>query len=409
MKSSWFIFGTVLLCVAAVATADTPAELHNLGYVVVSPSGPTDGGDYGPDTPGTQTSGFQEAFTFARAQNKEVYIIGGGIQGDQANPVVYTLNAPLAIPWGQDWRCDGGNYVMNFTLTSGPCLSFDSQMNCLFRFGVVSAPNLQSGPIVKIAPTNIGPDNFKICTSSTFNFTAIIGPGGPNLAGHGTGLLLDASIASIIFGKVFVGEIRACETGLLLDQGGITNNVIECPRIRLCNTALAVNSGSYNHIIAAFDPNTVAGARVGANLVGGNQNNYRLTWADDFASGTTLIFGAAARDNFIYTPGLPAGTFTNNASTPTNRIIPLKSLGFGITTPAFPASGNFVTNTTSYAVAITLLTRGQTLSHTIRDAYGNSRVIQGYLYPGQIFLLEPGEAISFAYLTAPTWTWRALR
>lgn len=54
------------------------AALRQLGYVVVSPSGPTDGGDFGNDTPGTQTGGLQEAFNTAVALGKDVYIVGGG-------------------------------------------------------------------------------------------------------------------------------------------------------------------------------------------------------------------------------------------------------------------------------------------------------------------------------------------
>ena len=34
-------------------------------YVLVTPNGPNDGGDYGPNTPGTTTAGIQEAVSAA--------------------------------------------------------------------------------------------------------------------------------------------------------------------------------------------------------------------------------------------------------------------------------------------------------------------------------------------------------
>ena len=162
-------FKFVVLIIVALSTVVFAAEapLTSLGYVVVSPNGPTDGGNYGPNTPGTQTSGIQEAFDYAAANKKEVYIIGGGADSG-GQPVVYNLNTTLNIPWGQDWHCDGGNYVMNFTQTSGDCLVIDSQMSCFFRFGMIVAANLQSGSIVKLHPTTVGPDNFNVIEVSVF-------------------------------------------------------------------------------------------------------------------------------------------------------------------------------------------------------------------------------------------------
>ncbi|MEZ6047564.1 MAG: hypothetical protein R3C11_18680 [Planctomycetaceae bacterium] len=50
-----------------------------LGFIVVTPQGPNDGGDFGPHTPGTKTSGLQEAFDLAKRTTQDVYIAGGNL------------------------------------------------------------------------------------------------------------------------------------------------------------------------------------------------------------------------------------------------------------------------------------------------------------------------------------------
>jgi len=61
---SWTI--TTLLAGAALAQTTNTVEpraaatqWRGLNYIVVTPNGPTDGGDFGPGTPGTKTSGLQ--------------------------------------------------------------------------------------------------------------------------------------------------------------------------------------------------------------------------------------------------------------------------------------------------------------------------------------------------------------
>jgi len=55
-----------------------PTQWRSLNYIVVTPNGPADGGDFGPGTPGAKTSGLQEAFNRAHEEVRDVYIVGGG-------------------------------------------------------------------------------------------------------------------------------------------------------------------------------------------------------------------------------------------------------------------------------------------------------------------------------------------
>lgn len=83
-------------------------KLKKRGYVLVTPEGPEDGGNFGPETDGTKTSGTQEALDYAKANKKDVYIAGGGLTEAFKGGVGYQLEETLRIPWNQNWRLNGG-------------------------------------------------------------------------------------------------------------------------------------------------------------------------------------------------------------------------------------------------------------------------------------------------------------
>ena len=77
---------------------------HSKPWVQVTLQGPEDGGDFGPLTPGTRTSGLQEAIDCAHAQGRDVYIWGGrgGLHRGEGLPGnIYALDEPLRIPWSR--------------------------------------------------------------------------------------------------------------------------------------------------------------------------------------------------------------------------------------------------------------------------------------------------------------------
>jgi hypothetical protein len=210
--------------------------------------------------------------------------------------------------------------------------------------------------------------------------------------------------------KIFVREPIASNTGILLTGGTIQNNEIEGVFTHICNNLLVVNTGSYNTIKALVTPNGVTGTTpIGANLAGGEQNTYYLTWPETFAAGQSLIFGANARDNVVYASNLAANGITNNATWPTNRVIPLGRIGYGVGTPAFPSSGQPLKNVSSYTVAATIATAGVVTQWQLSDAAGTTQTVNAGLYPGQEIFLEPGETVTFTHTGAATWNWRTIR
>ena len=148
--------------------------------IIVSPDGPADGGDFGPKTPGTKTSGLQEAFDAAKLYGKDVYVAGGSWTADKTTPVVYHLHATLKVPWMQNFRFDSGHAVLNYTQKTGDAVVIDSQMSCHYRFGLIVC--ISDGAVVRLRPTSEGPDRFRVITSTEFVFNALVGGGGIGLA-----------------------------------------------------------------------------------------------------------------------------------------------------------------------------------------------------------------------------------
>ena len=106
---------------------------------------------------------------------------------------------------------------------------------------------------------------------------------------------------------------------------------------------------------------------------------------------------------------LPDDGITNNATRATNRIIPLKPVGFKATTPAIPPTGSALENRQPYPMWVTILTPGEAIRWTVTDSNGQSNTVSSKLLAGQAFYLEPGDKITLHYSQPPTWKWKALR
>ena len=184
-------------------------------YVSVTLEGPDDGGDFGRNTPGTRTGGIQEALDYAHAHSRDVWIWGGrgGVHDGVGSPHnIYTLEETLRVPWSQDFRLDGGNYLLAYTGESGHAIHFDSQMNCRYKFGLVSSGSPDA--VVAIRPENPGPDDFTCVTASVFDFACAV-----SSHPRGTGILLDSSHGPIVNSKLFAEETNTRGTGLHLSDG----------------------------------------------------------------------------------------------------------------------------------------------------------------------------------------------
>ncbi len=421
---TWFksiVVITVFLIQFVCSTSQSGAQVtmagpaagkhHVMNYVIVTPNGPEDSGDFGPKTPGTKTSGIQEALNYASANNHDVYISGGGYGEGSQGSTGYTLSETLRFPWRQNARVDGGEYWLGYNGTSGDAVVIDSQMNCYIKLGLVVSSQ-SDGAVVRLQPSTLGPDKMSCLVASTLEFNGMVGAGDvwgkPGAVQKGTGLLFDPSKGGINGNKIFIYEINACEKGVVI-PGGCANNNIEVTWCHLTTLGMQVGTAeapgvSGNRITGGFSCGLPGGT--GVQIFG--QNNYFHLQLEGHDPGQNLIFEPPSRDNYIFAVTLPQG-FTNRATRPTNKLVLTTPTGYGIDTPSFPASGKALENRLPYTIEVTFLTSGQVSKRTITDANGKTQTIPAPLTPGQSLILDPGDQISITYEQPPTWIWRALR
>ena len=435
---------------------------HSKPWVQVTLQGPEDGGDFGPLTPGTRTSGLQEAIDCAHAQCRDLYIWGGrgGLhQGQGLSGNIYAFDEPLRIPWSQDFRLDGGNAVFAFRGERGSAICIDSQMNCRYKFGLISsaAPD----PVVALRPETPGPDDFSVITASFFDFSAVC-----SSHPQGTSILLDTSAGPIVNSLVRAEEFNARGTGLhLSDAGGqghlIANNRIQIPYGNqyhgsdICTGLRLGESGTrkilHNRIelslhaprgahfdtaskayaaIDGFVPKRAIGAHIFA-----QRNSLDLSFYGPRAPGHDIVFASEARDNTVRALNLPNG-ITNNAAIPSNRVEPGWPVGLAVPTPPVPPTETWAINDTSYAVEVFIIDPGEVVRWQLADTGSTpqndphnlslvdnlrgpapptppprapeSMTIESELNAGQTFALAPGEKVRFSYARAPVWRWKAL-
>ncbi len=381
------------------------------GYVLVTPGGPEDGGDFGPKTEGTKTGGIQEALDYAKANRRDLYISGGGLTEPFKGGVGYQLEETLRIPWNQNWRIDGGEYWLTYVPKAGDGVVIDSQMNCRIKLGLVV--NARSpGAVVRIYPSSKGPDDLCCAVASTFQLNGLVGAGDVwgkrGAVQKSTGLMMDGSAGAIAGNVVRIGEINACDVGVHLSTG-CSGNDIEATWIHLTNLGVEIGDSRspdvWGNTIKASVSGDLPGAR-GVQVFG--HSNLLTICAHGHACGQNVIFEETARDNLIIGVKLADG-FTNNAIHPTNRIIPSGPIGFSVETPGVPASGEEVVNRLPYTVLARILHPGRVDGWIETDADGVVEQFSADLSAGQAFILEPGERIGFTYSEPPTWKWKAVR
>lgn len=313
MRLETFRLAPLFVAMASLAAAaqDAVPRPRPTNRLLVSPQGPRDGGDFGPHTPGTRTSGLQEAFHAAKARGMDLEIAGGNWTEGKTAAVVYDLHETLRVPWMQNARVDGGHAVLNYTPKTGDAVVFDSQMSGLYRFGLIVSN--ADGAVVRIAPRSEGPDGFRVVTACEFTFNALVGGGGawPGGAPHvnrldesrrwvGTGLWLDGAAGSIDANKITVVETVGCGVGLRL-SGAVSRNTIEEVNIHLSEEHIRIGAAddpapADNRISAFFDCQGVKTA-TGATVFG--VRNMLTLSARPFPSGPDLTFGEKAEGNLV--------------------------------------------------------------------------------------------------------------
>lgn len=387
-----------------------------LGYVLVTPGGPDDGGDFGPRTPRTRTAGIQEAVDAACAGNRNLFV--SGVQGTGRS--AYRTQETIHIPPRQGFRIDGGSYVLSYEGTTGDALWIDSCMDCWYHFGLITS--LADGAVVRFAPRSPVPiDGMTVLTDSVFEFCSLVGGGRFDLQLKrvvrppcGAGILLDATQGSIVCNRIFAVAVLLCETGVGFEvgaSGGVAHNSIQVLHnhqnavgLRMGTEATRPGAVAFNHLEMSLDAEDVPDA-AGA-IVAGRGNVLTLDSAR-MAAGRDVVLLPGARDNVLRALAAPSG-ITNLALQANNRILALAPAGFSVVTPPPPPSGEVTINRNHQPVEVLILDVGDARAWTIVDAAGAAQRVQVAPRVGERFLLEPGAGLGFDFATPPTWRWRAL-
>jgi hypothetical protein len=417
----WLVLcgATALFDASPLAAQEGGQKQRARNQIVVSPNGPHDGGDFGPHTPGTKTSGLQEALDAAKAQAKDMYVAGGSWTADKTQPVVYNLHETLRVPWMQDFRFDSGHCVLNYTPKTGDAVVFDSQMSCLYRLGLIVSQS--DGAVVRMRPDTAGPDRFKVITSTEFVFNALVGGGGawPGGEAHkneldkkhqwkGVGLWLDAAPGPIDGNKITVVETVGCNVGLLV-TGSATRNTIEEVNIHLCSNHVQIGEASHprpnDNRVEAFMDSQGIDPTSGARIFG--SRNLLVLSTRQTPKSVDLVFEPTAHGNIaiLHSPFRVDDRSTKH----TNRVLaPGDSVA--LETPPVPTSGGVCQNLQAYAVEVRIIDPGDVKAWTeTQGPESGWTEFKGPLAAGQSFVLNPGDAIRLDYTRAPTWRWKAIR
>ncbi len=287
-------------------------------------------GDFGPETPGTQTAGWQEALDSCVAAKRDLYVKGGWGGRD----AIYHVSETIRIPPTQDFRIDGGMYVVNWTGPSDrDMIVVDSGMDCHFTFGILVYGGM--GAALRVRPENPVPiDGFSVFIDSEISASSIADPQ-PFVSGRrdgGAGVVFDTEHASIAHADFsFTAVLNFATCIVTPDSGhGFSLNKVACGHLHTnadSSTLLRVGERSVQN---AFDVrigvDQGAEGVTGVALAGANNSLTVTTRGGGFTDGRHVLIDETASGNRIDLTPPPSDAFeperyvTDDGSSATNRL-----------------------------------------------------------------------------------------
>jgi hypothetical protein len=435
-------------------------------YIIVSAKGivnglsdiPNGGADFGPDTPGTQTSGLAEATYYQYYVDYKKILLMPGVYGIGAQIPLYPRTY---IEGSQYWGSTG-------TQMSTLYLTVDFGANTVMPF---TGYTLSNEFLMSITLKNLQLDAGKHTGNAWLDFSVL--PEGANIS---------------ILENLMFGNGQNLQYDLILDHAEEirlynvrgTTNVSVAPY----GGSAYIRGGSGNNFIVGAGLMRMEGVDIGGSVIlnGGNYGGplaapvIPITYLDsvwfDHLPASPFYIGSSNRTQYVYcnnchfdlnqnngspypifnlASGVSSGSVYavfNNISIGSSNIassgfvpIPMFASGitgrvilnnvkvdqttlkvpavfsdwpnwladynpkdnasiFSITTPAVPASGTAITNTYPFSIDIYITNAGTVTSYQI-----NNLTISAGLSVGQKITLAPGWSLTLTYTTAPTWSW----
>ena len=388
--------------------------------ITVSPLGVangyiTNGGaDYGPDTPGTETVGLQEAINFC-AQNKLSLRIIPGTYNIGANSLTLPQSVGLDIRSfaPNDSASGSPTVVISYSGTSG--YAIDSAGESTTADYTSNAKGYMDGIAVYSTASGIRVSNL------VYDFGRIEVYGNGTAGGIGfdtypTGNGAESKIDFLLSNGFATGariaqdhvSILHYESALVASGG----TVLRCGLGGSVGGNVGLTIGYWHHYVGSggvpaygIDFTTTGSEchslSIGNWLWEGTAPTSAFCHSTSYA-GTILSIGMLDND---FGKAVPLGLLeipTNYYGVSVRNIGAVTPMGFGVTTPAVPASGTAIQNTNAFTVRIYVLTASG-VTYTITDPYGNvSSSISASA--GSEITLDPGASITPTYTTL-TWKW----
>ncbi len=283
-------------------------------------------GDFGPQTPGTRTAGWQEALNYCVAHGRDLYI-QGGFGGRQ----VYNIQETIHVPPAQDFRIDGGVYVLNWVGSQdSDLMEIDSSMNCEYHFGIMVYGGKKAG--LRVHPAGPVPvDHFAVCVETHIEMEGLADPQ-PFKRGErraGEGFVLDGTAASIVHSEFRLASVINFQT-CIRSTGAVGYNSITCPHLHTNS-----DHGTLFDSDDRFNANTVAvtlGSDQGAEGVtglklAGKKNSIELKERESnrpIPKRRSVIFERTAAGNQVNLSAPPVSDpsemITDRASSASNQV-----------------------------------------------------------------------------------------
>ena len=285
-----------------------------------------DTGDFGPATLGTKTAGWQEALDYCVANARDLYV-KGGFGGRKA---IYHIDDTIRFPAAQDFRVDGGVYVINF---KGPdsavdAVCIDSAMNCEYHLGLIVYGGKGAG--LRIKPEKPVPiDGFPVVIETQINSQGIADPA-PFTAGPrdaGTGLVIDASVAGVNYTKMYFASILNFKQCISIGgERGFYANEFTCEHLHTNahdSTLLTIDrTSNANRFRFGIGVDQGATGVTGIDLHGFRNTFDLASRGGGFSKGRELILRKSAEGNQInvLTQQDILSMITDEAERPTNQV-----------------------------------------------------------------------------------------
>lgn len=284
-------------------------------------------GDFGPQTPGTRTDGWQEALDHCVRESLDL-TVKGGFGGRKT---VYHIRETIRFPPAQDFRVDGGVYVLNW---EGPpdkdLMVMDSAMNCEYRLGILVYGG--SGAALRIRAERPVPIDGFPAWVETVVFSQGMADPQPFRAGErkaGTGVVFDGGGAAIHCCDFQFASVLNFRTCVEL-TGAVGFNEIRVPHLHSNadkGTLMVVGEKAFGNRVQCTVGVDQGAKDVTGIVLAGRSNAIELgkrACSERFPKGRALVLTETAAGNQINLVDVeqddPHDLVTDRANEPSNQL-----------------------------------------------------------------------------------------